>query len=902
MSRLPLFASLALSSFIAACGDPAAESRAPVARIAENFAVTQEVLTNYQGADQSLRAECKAVGGSGASCFTYRISLTNDGPAISADERDWTLYFHTVRRTFKLMNSDAFTLERVNGDLHRLIPTENFTGIAAGETLALDLLAENWIQFASDFQPRLFVVDGAGDAHVIRSTDTDDLTGLVEPINKNDADNWKRTGSDANTLATVGSRFQRFTADEDVVGGVAAGADWRGRIIPKPLSVVLPEGEPVTLNDGIAVKGLDSDTQAAVDHRLTQLGLFAGENAYPVSVSLTPDAFADKPAGAYALQVEGEGATVRAADAQGAFYGVQSLLGLVDLRDYRLPLAQVEDAPRFDHRGLFLDVGRNFHSKEVVLKLLDQMAAYKLNRFHFHLSDDEGWRLEIPGLPELTEIGSRRCFDLEENRCLLPQLGSGPNTDNNGSGHFSVEDYVEIVRYAAERHIEVVPEFDMPAHARAAVVSMEARYRTYKDTDLARAEAYRLIDPEDDTRYLSVQFYDDSYINPCVDSTYRFVGKIISEVQAMHQSAGQPLETWHFGGDEAVNILAGGAFEVGPGEDPDKGDVAAGSRNKPWSNSPQCQKLIADGTVKSLDEVGELYARRVSQLVADAGISTMAAWNDGVKRIENAAQELATEKNYVNSWAPLFWGGGDESTHFAETGFDLVQSHSDYLYFDMPQEVDPQEPGYYWASRYTDTRKTFSYAPLNTAQLAEMYPDRDGNGYRATSPAAEFAGSVRGIQGQLWSEVVRTDATVEYQVFPRLLALAERAWHQADWELPIQAGQEFSVETKLVDKAAVARDWADFSAALGHKELLKLDRSGVGYRVPVPGASVEGDRVKTALPYPGLALEYFDGAQWLPLRDGVAPESVLLLRARSADGERAGRAVDLKPAKALGSG
>ena len=909
MNRLPLFASLALSTLIASCGKPTGEAggvastlalsdQPAPARIAQNFAVTQEVLTNFQGATAEMRAQCKSAGGSGAICSTFRISLTNRGAAIGADERDWTLYFHSVRRTFDLLNSEVFTLERVNGDLHRLIPTDKFAGIAKGETLELDFLAENWFQFESDLQPRLFVVDGSGEARVIASTDTDDLDGLVLPINKNDPDNWKRVASDANTLATAATRFERFDADTDGVNTDA----WRARIIPQPLSVTQPNGEPVVLERGIALTGdLPEGSLNALNQRLEQLGLAsAGAGDYPVEITLDTATFAGKPDGAYTLNVTDQGAQVRAGDATGGFYGVQSLLALVDLKSRSLPQVAVDDAPRFPHRGLFLDVGRNFHSKEVVLKLLDQMAAYKLNRFHFHLSDDEGWRLEIPGLPELTEIGSKRCFDLEENRCLLPQLGSGPNTDNNGSGFFSRADYVDIVRYAAARQIEVVPEFDMPAHARSAVVAMEARYRNLKASSPQKAEEFRLIDPEDDTQYLSVQFYNDSYINPCVDSTYSFVGKLIHEVQAMHRDAGQPLASWHFGGDEAVNILAGGSFEVGPGEDPDKGDVTADQRNKPWSNSPQCQKLIASGAVKSLDEVGEYYAQRVSKLVADAGIPTMAAWNDGVKRIANAGEELATEHNYVNSWGPLFWGGGDESAHFAETGFDVVQSHSDYLYFDMPQEVDPKEPGYYWASRYTDTRKTFSYAPLNTAQLAEVYPDRDGNGYSATSPEANFADSVRGIQGQLWSEVVRTDGVVEYQMFPRLLALAERAWHQASWELPLQQGQTFSAETNFVDKQALAADWAGFSAALGQKELLKLDRAGLGYRIPVPGAKVDGDRVLTAMPYPGLPLEYFDGGQWLPVENAV-PATAVALRARSADGERAGREVSLSPAASVGA-
>ncbi|WP_346839191.1 family 20 glycosylhydrolase [Microbulbifer sp. SAOS-129_SWC] len=900
MTRVPALAAAAFGAFllvsINGCGKPAADADAatPAAvRIAQNFAVTQEVLTNFQGVDDDLRAQCKRAGGGGATCSTYRISLINKGPAIAASARDWTLYFHSVRRNFSLLNRDDFTLEHVKGDLHRLIPNDNFKGIGAGATLQLDLLAENWFQFESDFMPRLFVVDGEGKAHVIASTDSDSLKGIVKPINTNDPDNWKRTAADHNVLATAASRYAKFSAAPAQEGNA-----WRARIVPQPLHSE-ETGAPIALPSGIAVDAgpLDSRSLAAFHQRLEQLQLApSGPGAYPVTVKIDSAAFAQGVPGAYTLNVGERGAGITGYDQAGAFYGLQSLLALADVQSRTLARAEVEDAPRFPYRGLFLDVGRNFHSKAVVLKLLDQMAAYKLNRFHFHLSDDEGWRLEIPGLPELTEIGSRRCFDLKEEHCLLPQLGSGPNTDNNGSGHFSVQDYEDIVRYAAARQIEVIPEFDMPAHARAAVVSMEARYRKLKARDPRAAQQYRLIDPQDDTRYLSVQYYNDSYINPCIDSTYRFVGKVIAEVKAMHAAAGQPLQNWHFGGDEAVNILAGGAFEDAPGQDPDKGDAPASMRDKPWSHSPQCRKLIASGAVKSLDELGEYYAVRVSKLVADTGIPSLAAWNDGVKHIANADQELATGHNFVESWAPLFWGGGDESGHLADTGFDVVQAHSDFLYFDMPYEVDPAETGYYWASRATDTRKTFSYAPLNTAQLAEVSTDRDGNGWSAKALPPRFADHLRGMQGQLWSETVRTDAEVEYKIFPRLLALAERAWHRADWELPLKAGQEFSAATHAVDKAALAADWAGFAAALGHKELRKLDLGGIGYRIPVPGAVVDGNRVATALPYPGLALEYFDGRGWQPLAQDTPAEAVRALRARSADGQRAGRAVALDAA------
>ena len=146
------------------------------------------------------------------------------------------------------------------------------------------------------------------------------------------------------------------------------------------------------------------------------------------------------------------------------FYAVESILSSITVsKPQIINTLSVEDAPRFEYRGMMLDIGRNFKSKKAVLQLLDMMSKYKMNKFHFHLSDDEGWRIEIPGLPELTDFGSKRCHDLTEKQCLLPQLGSGPNSDNNGSGYFTRADYIEIVKYANARFIEVIPEIDMPA-------------------------------------------------------------------------------------------------------------------------------------------------------------------------------------------------------------------------------------------------------------------------------------------------------------------------------------------------------------------------------------------------------------------------------------------------------
>ncbi|MCG6312581.1 family 20 glycosylhydrolase, partial [Vibrio vulnificus] len=143
----------------------------------------------------------------------------------------------------------------------------------------------------------------------------------------------------------------------------------------------------------------------------------------------------------------------------------------------------------------------------------------------------------------------------------------------------------------------------------------------------------------------------------------------------------------------------------------------------------------------------------------------------------------------------------------------------DYVYMDMPYEVDPKESGYYWATRATDTRKMFGFAPENLPQNAETSLDRDGNGFTGKG---EFNGKpFLGLSAQLWSEVVRTDEQYEYMVFPRVLAAAERAWHRASWENDYKVGVEYSQETQLVNQSALNADWNRFANVLGQRELAK---------------------------------------------------------------------------------
>ncbi|MCZ4295970.1 beta-N-acetylhexosaminidase [Vibrio sinaloensis] len=869
---------------LAGCASFQSTEQRVVNSLAENLDVQYQVLTNH-GANEGLA--CQDLGAEWASCNQVNMTLVNQGEAI--DSKEWAIYFHSIRLILDVDN-EQFKITRVTGDLHKLEPTDKFDGFSAGETIVLPLIGEYWQLFETDFMPGAFVAAPNAEPKMIASLNTEDVASFVTGLEGN---NLKRTPDDNNVFANAVSRFEK-NQDLNV-------QDVSTTLLPTPMHVEAGEGL-VSIEGGIALPtgAFDQAQFAAIQERAELLGVDVG-GALPVSVALVPADFSNEMAksGAYEMVISGKGIAIKAFDQAGAFYAVQSIFGLIDSQSPdHLPQLSIKDAPRFDYRGVMVDVARNFHSKEAILATLDQMAAYKMNKLHLHLTDDEGWRIEIPGLPELTEIGANRCFDEQEKSCLLPQLGSGATTDNFGSGYFSKADYVEILKYAQARNIEVIPEIDMPAHARAAVVSMEARYdRLMAEGNEALANEYRLMDPQDTSNVTTVQFYNkQSFINPCMESSTRFVDKVISEVAAMHAEAGAPLTTWHFGGDEAKNIKLGAGFQDVNAQDTVswKGSIDLSQQDKPFARSPQCQTLIEDGTVSDYGHLPSYFAEQVSKIVAEKGIPSFQAWQDGLKYSEGA-EAFATQNKRVNFWDVLYWGGTSSVYEWSKKGYDVIVSNPDYVYMDMPYEVDPKERGYYWATRATDTRKMFGFAPENMPQNAETSLDRDGNGF--TGKGEVEAKPFYGLSAQLWSETVRNDEQYEYMVFPRVLAAAERAWHRADWENDYKVGVEYSQNTNLVDKAALNQDYNRFANVLGQRELAKLEKSGIDYRLPVPGAKLENGQLTMNVQFPGVELQYsIDGETWMTYSDQDRPmvAGEVFIRSVSATGEKASRVTRVK--------
>ncbi|MCL1120740.1 carbohydate-binding domain-containing protein [Shewanella seohaensis] len=816
-------------------------------------------------------------------CFVAEIDFV---PEVELKSRDWAIYFSQMRPV-QAVESEEFSITHIKGDLYRIAPTEAFSGFSKGEKKTLRFRGELWQLSETDAMPNYYIVAGDLSPVVIASTQVkqDPETQMeVRPYVEAYTDmvkQYRRTDADKLAPATPAQLFsnnQHVSEDANLAVNT---------IIPTPQKVAIhSQDKAVSLTSGIkldfgsvtnasaAQQALDPEHLAAALSRLARLGVKESEQGLAVKLNWRQGA-----EGSYLLDIKADAIEIAAADAAGFSYALSSLASLIDVQDLRVNTMTIEDSPRYPFRGMHIDVARNFHSKALIFDLLDQMAAYKLNKLHLHMADDEGWRLEIDGLPELTNIGSKRCHDLEENTCLLPQLGSGPFADVPVNGFYSKQDYIDIVKYADARQIQVIPSMDMPGHSRAAIKSMEARYRKLVAEGKAEeAKTYLLSDAADTTVYSSVQYYNDNTLNVCMESTYLFVDKVIDEIAKLHQAAGQPLTRYHIGADETAGA---------------------------WKQSPACLDFVAnnDKGVKSIDDLGAYFIERISNQLASKGIEA-AGWSDGMSHVRPSNMPAKVQSNI---WDVIAYKGYEHANQQVNNGWDVVLSNPEVLYFDFPYEADPKEHGYYWASRATNAHKVFSFMPDNLVANAEQWTDIQNLPFEADDRARtdekgkqsgprEQGKAFAGLQGQLWSETIRSDNTVEYMIFPRLLMLAERAWHQAAWEVPYQyQGALYNQTTGHFTAAmreAQAQSWQQMANTLGHKEFIKLDKAGIDYRVPTVGAEIRDGKLFANVAYPGLKIEWRQASgQWQSYQAGQAVTGPVEIRAIAADGKRKGRSL-----------
>src|SRR5690606_26757551 len=301
-----------------------------------------------------------------------------------------------------------------------------------------------------------------------------------------------------------------------------------------------------------------------------------------------------------------------------------------------LPLVDMMDEPRYAYRGFMLHSARNFRPKEVVLKYFDLMGKYKLNVFHFHFIEDEAWRIEIPGLPELTEVGARRSPLFHLGNALQPAYGSGIDETKY---YLSRADFIEILKYAKEKHIQVVPEIETPGHARASIKAMEYRYNKYMLAgDKTAAEEYLLHDLDDKSEYNTAQNFGDNVLNPALPSVYRFLDKVLTEFISMYAEAGVPFEKVSLGGDE-----------VPPGV---------------WEKSTKIKALMDKEGMTSVHQVWTYYISKINELCISKGLQ-MAGWeeigmvNKGSGMVVNP--DMPNKQNMqLDVWNNIIGGGQDD--------------------------------------------------------------------------------------------------------------------------------------------------------------------------------------------------------------------------------------------------
>ncbi|KAK3094852.1 hypothetical protein FSP39_007074 [Pinctada imbricata] len=750
--------------------------------------------------------------------YSCRYTFKNIGSS-TVTYGNWSIYFHNIR----LVQADDFPypdgvpmdnchmrIFHVGGSLYNFSPMKSFS-LGPMQTASCLVYAKYWQVARTDTMPNWYITAEGMGPTVVKTTKGNSLSFVKPFVRQGQVQRYPEDRYGFYLPRT------RFTYNE----GVMKRTRIQKPVIPTPVQMAISSSESLEVNEGWQIVGSElfpKTSQYLADlfnistnsNQSTNVIRFLKED---VSV-LGNKSFTDHEA--YILDVRAGVIEITASHEAGAFYAIQTLRQLLTTTNngYDIPEVNIRDQPRFEYRGMHVDVGRNFKSKVEILKLLDAMALYKLNKFHFHFTEDEGWRIEIPGLEELTMIGSKRCHDPFENRCTLPQLGSDPNDGSSGTGYYTVDEYREILKYANDRNIQVIPEIDMPGHCRAGIKAMEARYRQYLNYgNKTAAEEYLLTELGDPSEYLTVQWFTDNAINPCMDSSYRFIAHVINSLIDMHINI-QPLNIFHFGGDE----------------------VAHGA----WEASNICKEFIKrNAGINSVKDLKKHFGSEVAKLTANKGLD-IGAWEDGLWTqvtphlisVYSLPSQGKIEKVYSYAWSNIWeFGHGDRAYKLANAGYKVVLSHATHLYFDHPYEPDPEERGYYWATRFTDTKKTFGYIPDNIYANADK--DRSGKPLTQDQICKEQClvlqkpENIAGIQGQLWGETVRTDENLDAMIFPRLLALAERAWHKSTWE---------DIADRETRNIARDEEWEVFSNALGQKHLAILDQFNITYRIPVPGA------------------------------------------------------------------
>jgi hexosaminidase len=421
-------------------------------------------------------------------------------------------------------------------------------------------------------------------------------------------------------------------------------------IIPKPVSAKVMEGKKVWQTNIQIVADKSSQNAAEIlKEKLTARGFtpaIVSKGKNPIQFKLITER--SIPAEGYKLTVNKNGAEIIASDEAGLFYGSQSFLQLLSPDNNETPFVEIIDYPRFAYRGLHLDVGRHMYPVAFIKKYIDVMAFHKFNRFHWHLTEDQGWRIEIKKYPKLTSVGGFR----KESPIGKATTKTRATVKYDGvpyGGFYTQEEIKEVVAYAKKRFVTIIPEIEMPGHAQAALASYPQLGCTGGPYETAT----------------SWGVFNEIY---CAgkEETFAFMQDVLDEVIALF-----PGEYIHIGGDECPKTR--------------------------WKECPHCQKRIADEKLKDEHELQSYFIQRIEKYLKTKGKSII-GWDE---ILEGGLAPNATV---------MSWRGEEGGIAAAQQKHDVIMSPGKWVYLDYAQDTLTTEP--LSVGGYTPVSKVYNYEPV----------------------------------------------------------------------------------------------------------------------------------------------------------------------------------------------
>lgn len=733
---------------------------------------------------------------------------------------DWAVGFNHFDNVMEPVGNPAVTIAKYPPEYFMLVPSASYKPLVPGDSVVCEFL------FSGSFPGVCYYPDGE---HYIANGDWRNPVAMeFEFPVLNDPAQWTNP---ANPVVNYpdGNYVYAFNNSINPEGVSLAGSVY-DHVFPAPKSIKLTGGN-AELPAAVCVEAQDASLDKARRYAVRKLvdnGIKRDDKA-AFKINLKLDPTVSQESEYYELVVGIDSVTITAVSVDGALNGVKTLIAAIELGGTTIPTVEISDYPDLSYRGMMLDVARNYTKLSDVKWLVDILASYKINRFHFHLFEDEAWRLEIPGLPELTEIGSRKGCDLEERESLLQTYAGSGNPDDpstSANGYITRQQFVEFLQYADALGVEVIPEIDTPGHSRAAIIAMRNRYNRLIDIDPQEAERYKMWDDDDTSSYYSAQGYGDNVLNVAMEGTYNFVEKIFDEIKAMYDDAGVLLRIFHFGGDE----------------------VAHGA----WEGSPLVRQFMADHGMTTVQEAAEYYVDRISEYISSKGV-LCGGWQEAA--LGHSAEfnaRVAPRFGMVNAWSTI--GKADVVPYtIANDGYPVIMSNVSNFYIDIMYSRHQSEFGLNWGG-WCNEFTTWSAQPFNVYRSArEDMSGRPVDLAKAAEgkPTLANRSNVVGVQAQLWAETIRNFEMVQLFVLPKILGLAERGWNAE----PVWA-EDYD------DMTRYNAERAQYNLKIGLSELPRLSRKGAKFHVNQPGIIVEDGILKANTCYPGIEVRYtLDGSE-----------------------------------------